>query len=110
MREPGLRRDAGGARERARHRARRDARARCRRDRAAAPVMRVARSYPGGDVRIEQQPDPEPAPGEVVCQILACGVCASDVTEWYVARKLPAVLGHEPAGVVSAIGEGVSSV
>jgi L-iditol 2-dehydrogenase len=72
--------------------------------------VRVARSYPGGEVRIEQHPDPEPSAGEVVCQVLACGVCASDVTDWYVARKLPAVLGHEPAGVVSAVGDGVTTV
>ncbi len=32
--------------------------------------------------------------------MLACGVCGSDVLPWYVARKLPAVLGHEPAGEV----------
>ena len=42
--------------------------------------------------------------------MLACGVCASDVTDWYVAGKLPAVLGHEPVGVVSAVGEGVGTV
>jgi L-iditol 2-dehydrogenase len=42
--------------------------------------------------------------------VLACGVCGSDVTDWYVAPKLPAVLGHEPAGVVTAVGAGVSSV
>jgi L-iditol 2-dehydrogenase len=72
--------------------------------------MRVARSYGVGDVRIEEIADVEPGPGEVVCDVLACGVCASDVTDWYVAPKLPAVLGHEPAGVVSAIGDGVSGV
>ena len=54
--------------------------------------------------------DPEPGAGEVVCDVLACGVCASDVTDWYVAAKLPAVLGHEPVGVVSAVGEGVTAV
>jgi L-iditol 2-dehydrogenase len=72
--------------------------------------MRVARSLAVGDVRIEQVEDPEPGPGEVVCEVLACGVCASDVTDWYVARKLPAVLGHEPAGVVLAVGDGVTGV
>jgi L-iditol 2-dehydrogenase len=72
--------------------------------------MRVARSVGLHDVRLEEAADPEPGIGEVVCDVLACGVCASDVTDWYVARKLPAVLGHEPAGVVSAIGEQVTSV
>jgi L-iditol 2-dehydrogenase len=72
--------------------------------------VRVARSIGAGDVRLEQVADPEPGAGEVVCDVLACGVCASDVTDWYVAGKLPAVLGHEPVGVVSAVGEGVTTV
>jgi L-iditol 2-dehydrogenase len=72
--------------------------------------MRVARSFGADDVRIEEVDDPEPGPGEVVCEVLACGVCASDVTDWYVASKLPAVLGHEPTGVVRTIGEGVENV
>lgn len=72
--------------------------------------MRVARSITLGDVRIEEVADPTPAPGEVVCDVLACGVCASDVTDWYVRAKLPAVLGHEPTGVVTAVGEGVHTV
>jgi len=69
--------------------------------------MRVARSVALDDVRIEDVDDLAPGPGEVVCDVLACGVCASDVIAWYVQRKLPAVLGHEPAGVISATGDGV---
>jgi L-iditol 2-dehydrogenase len=69
--------------------------------------MRVARSVALDDVRIEDVEDPTPGPGEVVCDVLACGVCASDVIDWYVQRKLPAVLGHEPTGVISAVGDGV---
>lgn len=72
--------------------------------------MRVARSFGADDVRIEELDDPQPGPGEVVCEVLACGVCASDVTDWYVAPKLPAVLGHEPTGIVSTVGDGVENV
>ncbi len=72
--------------------------------------MRVARSVALDRVEIEQVEDPLPGPGEVVCDVLACGVCASDVTDWYVKAKLPAVLGHEPTGVVSAVGDGVRHV
>jgi L-iditol 2-dehydrogenase len=36
----------------------------------------------------------------------AVGICGSDTTGWYVATKAPAVLGHEPAGVVAKAGEG----
>jgi L-iditol 2-dehydrogenase len=71
--------------------------------------MRVARSFAPGDVRIEEAPDPEPGPGEVVCDIVACGVCGSDVTDWYIAPRLPAVLGHEVVGTVRAVGPGVTA-
>lgn len=67
--------------------------------------MRAARSFGSGEVRIEELPAPAPVPGpgEVVCEVLACGVCATDVLDWYVAERLPAVLGHEPTGIVAAI-------
>jgi L-iditol 2-dehydrogenase len=68
--------------------------------------MRVARSRAAREIRIEDAPEPEPGPGEVVCDVIACGVCASDVTDWYVARKIPVVLGHELAGTVRAVGDG----
>ena len=71
--------------------------------------MRVARSFAPGDVRIEEAQDPEPGPGEVVCEVLACGVCASDVTDWYVAPRLPAVLGHELVGTITAVGPGATA-
>lgn len=70
--------------------------------------MRVARSTTTRDVVIEELDDPSPGPGEVVCRVLACGVCGSDVSDGYVARKLPAVLGHEVVGEVLAIGDGVA--
>ena len=69
--------------------------------------MRAAVSLPGGEVKVQELPDPAPGEGEVVCDVLACGVCASDVTAWYIAARLPAVLGHEPAGIVRAVGAGV---
>jgi L-iditol 2-dehydrogenase len=71
--------------------------------------MRVARSFAAGDVRIEQAPDPAPGPGEVVCDVVACGVCGSDVTDWYIAPRLPAVLGHEVIGTVRALGPGAAA-
>ena len=71
--------------------------------------MRVARSFAPGDVRLEDTEDPQPGPGEVVCDVLACGVCASDVTDWYVAPRLPAVLGHELVGKITAVGPGTQA-
>jgi len=72
--------------------------------------MRVARSLTSQEVVIEELPDPVAGPGEVVIRVLACGVCGSDVSETYVSRKLPAVLGHEVVGEVLSLGEGVGSV
>lgn len=72
--------------------------------------MRVARSLSTREVAIEELADPVAGPGEVVCGVLACGVCGSDVSEAYVSRKLPAVLGHEVVGEVLEIGTGVSEV
>ena len=72
--------------------------------------MRVARSTTTRDVVVEELADPSPGPGEVVCRVLACGVCGSDVSDGYVSRKLPAVLGHEVVGEVLATGAGVDSV
>ncbi|HEY8483452.1 MAG TPA: alcohol dehydrogenase catalytic domain-containing protein [Longimicrobiales bacterium] len=72
--------------------------------------MRVARLYGWGDVRVEEAPVPRPGPGEALVRVVVCGVCGSDALPWYVAQKAPAVLGHEPAGVVVAVGEGVQAV
>jgi L-iditol 2-dehydrogenase len=71
--------------------------------------VRVALTVAPDDTRIEQWPDPTCGPGDVVCRILACATCGSDVG-WYGARKLPAVLGHEPVGEVVEVGADVTEV
>ncbi len=54
----------------------------------------------------------EPRPGEVVVRIAAVGICGTDLHtvkgDWV--RPTPAVLGHEGAGVIEEVGEGVSSL
>jgi len=72
--------------------------------------VRVARSIGLREVRVEEAPEPQAGPGEVVCRVLACGVCGSDIADAWVAPKLPVVLGHELTGEVVALGEGVRSV
>ncbi|HEY5142793.1 MAG TPA: alcohol dehydrogenase catalytic domain-containing protein [Solirubrobacteraceae bacterium] len=69
--------------------------------------MKVAVSVTPDRVLVEERPDPRPGPGEVVCRLLACGVCGSDVSAAWTARKVPAVLGHELVGEVVALGAGV---
>jgi L-iditol 2-dehydrogenase len=55
-------------------------------------------------------PDPVCGPGAAVCRVVASATCGSDVLGWYVSRKLPAVLGHEPVGEVVEVGAGVTGV
>jgi L-iditol 2-dehydrogenase len=58
-----------------------------------------------GDLRVEEVTLPPPGPGEVLVRMLACGVCGSDLLDWYVSRRAPVVLGHEPVGEVIALGQ-----
>jgi L-iditol 2-dehydrogenase len=69
--------------------------------------MRVAMYYSNQDVRLEEIPAPKIRPGEVLMRVEASGICGTDLLEWYRLDKAPLVLGHEVAGVVAAIGEGV---
>ncbi len=69
--------------------------------------MRVAMYYNNHDVRLEQKPKPHIGPGEMLIRIEASGICGSDVMEWYRIKKAPLVLGHEIAGEVVAVGDGV---
>jgi L-iditol 2-dehydrogenase len=69
--------------------------------------MRVAMYYNNRDVRLEEMPRPKIGPGEILVKVIASGICGSDVMEWYRIRKAPLVLGHEIAGEIVEIGEGV---
>jgi L-iditol 2-dehydrogenase len=71
--------------------------------------VKVALTVAPDDTRIEERRDPVCAPGDVVCRVLACATCGSDVG-WYVEHKLPAVLGHEPVGEVVEVGAEVTDV
>ncbi|MGH7274539.1 MAG: alcohol dehydrogenase catalytic domain-containing protein, partial [Nitrospiria bacterium] len=71
------------------------------------PSMRVAMYYSNRDVRVEEMPRPEFGPGELLVRVNASGICGSDLMEWYRADRVPLVLGHEIAGEVVAVGEGV---
>jgi L-iditol 2-dehydrogenase len=69
--------------------------------------MRVAMYYNNKDVRIEELPKPKIGPGEISVKVWASGICGSDVMEWYRIKKAPLVLGHEIAGEIVEVGEGV---
>ncbi|MFQ6064333.1 MAG: zinc-dependent dehydrogenase [Candidatus Bathyarchaeia archaeon] len=69
--------------------------------------MRVAMYYNNKDVRLEEMPKPKTGPGELLVKVVACGICGSDVMEWYRLPKAPRVLGHEATGEIVEVGEGV---
>ncbi len=72
------------------------------------PSRMKALVYHGpGDLRVEELPVPRPGPGELLVRVRASGVCSGEAMDWYMARKAPLVPGHEPAGEVVALGEGV---
>jgi (R,R)-butanediol dehydrogenase/meso-butanediol dehydrogenase/diacetyl reductase len=90
---------------------------------SAVATMRAARYYGARDVRIEDIPVPTPPPGHLLLRIHATGVCGTDAHEYssgphlfpsvdrphpVTGRTAPFTPGHELAGHVEAIGEGVT--
>ncbi|MFD5587252.1 S-(hydroxymethyl)mycothiol dehydrogenase [Streptomyces sp. NPDC058733] len=71
----------------------------------------VARSK-GAPVSLETIVVPDPGPGEALVKIEACGVCHTDLhyREGGISDDFPFLLGHEAAGTVEAVGEGVTDV
>jgi len=71
----------------------------------------VARSK-GSPVTVETVLVPDPGPGEAVVAVQACGVCHTDLhyRDGAIGDDYPYLLGHEAAGVVEAIGDGVTNV
>src|ERR1700742_2117807 len=71
----------------------------------------VARAK-GQPVSVETVVVPDPGPGEAVVDVQACGVCHTDLhyREGGISDDYPFLLGHESAGTVSAIGEGVTAL
>lgn len=71
--------------------------------------MRVARLYGYNDIRIEEAPVPRVGPRDALMKTAASGICSGDVMKWYIEKKAPLVLGHEPAGEIVEVGAGVTS-
>jgi L-iditol 2-dehydrogenase len=73
--------------------------------------MRVARYYAPEDLRIEQAPVPEPGRGELLLRVRACATCGTDAKIYYHGHHHivpPRVTGHEIAGEIEALGDGVA--
>ncbi|WP_309648766.1 S-(hydroxymethyl)mycothiol dehydrogenase [Nocardioides sp.] len=75
-------------------------------------VKAVVALSKGAPVEVVTINVPDPGPGEAVVKVQACGVCHTDLhyREGGINDDFPFLLGHEAAGIVEAVGEGVTSV
>ncbi len=69
--------------------------------------MKAALYYSKSDIRIEELPKPTISEDEVLVEMKACGICGSDLMDWYLEDRTPLVLGHEPTGIISEKGKNV---
>jgi (R,R)-butanediol dehydrogenase / meso-butanediol dehydrogenase / diacetyl reductase len=87
--------------------------------------MKAARFYGPGDIRIDDIPEPQVRPGTVKVEVEWCGICGTDLHEFLegpifapaegaphplTGETVPITLGHEFAGVVHEVGDGVNDV
>jgi len=63
--------------------------------------------YNNNDIRVEEVPTPSPGKGEILVKVISCGICGSDMVEWYRLPRAPLVQGHEVGVEVVETGEGV---
>ncbi|MEU1558598.1 S-(hydroxymethyl)mycothiol dehydrogenase [Streptomyces scabiei] len=75
-------------------------------------VRAVVARKQGAPVSVETVLVPDPGPGEALVRVQACGVCHTDLhyREGGINDDFPFLLGHEAAGVVESVGEGVTDV
>ncbi len=67
--------------------------------------MKVAKLYSFNNIRIEDILIPEVGPRDALIKTKACGICSGDVMQWYIEKKAPLVLGHEPVGEIVELGK-----
>jgi propanol-preferring alcohol dehydrogenase len=75
--------------------------------------MKAVRLHPGPKLSVDEVPDPTPGPGEVRVALRAAGLCGTDLHAargHFPVTDLPVVMGHEGAGVIEALGEGVETL
>jgi L-iditol 2-dehydrogenase len=64
--------------------------------------------YSNSKVVLEELPIPEIGKGDILVKVMACGICGSDILEWYRIKRAPLVLGHELSGEVVEVGSEVT--
>ncbi len=69
--------------------------------------MKVSIWHNNRDIRIAEVPRPVPGPKEMLVKVMSCGICGSDVVEWYRLPRAPLVQGHELGAEVVQTGSAV---
>jgi L-iditol 2-dehydrogenase len=79
--------------------------------RGAIPSTMLAAVYRGvNDVRMETVPVPRIGAGEILLRVHTCGICGTDLKKIATgSHSAPRIFGHETAGVVAAVGQGVTN-
>lgn len=72
--------------------------------------MKVAKLYDFTTIKIEDIPIPKIGNKEALVKTKACGICSGDVMQWYIEKKAPLVLGHEPVGEIVELGKGLEGL
>ena len=73
-------------------------------------VINVAEYYSNSDIRIKKISKPLIEEKEILVKMQACGICGTDVMEWYRKASAPKVLGHEMSGMVVKTGSQVKDL
>jgi len=71
--------------------------------------LKVSMWYNNKDIRMEETPTPKPGSEEILVKIISCGICGSDIVEWYRLPRAPLVQGHEIGGEVVEVGGSVKN-
>jgi L-iditol 2-dehydrogenase len=67
--------------------------------------MKISIWHNNKDIRLEEVPRPKPGPEEMLVKVHSCGICGSDIVEWYRLPRAPLVQGHEIGGEVIETGD-----
>ncbi len=70
--------------------------------------MKISIWHNNNDIRLEDVPMPKTGPKEMLIKVISCGICGSDVVEWYRLPRAPLVQGHEIGGEVVEVGKAVT--
>jgi len=64
--------------------------------------------YNNRDICLEEAPTPKPGPKEMLVKVMSCGICGSDIVEWYRLPRAPLVQGHELGAEVVEVGDSLT--